>query len=643
MSHRGGRSRRVKPSQNRVLVAICVFAVSGLVEISVVQAQALPPQQMPDVLLEQQRKAEEQQKKQDELIQPKAPPEIDKPARSRAPKAKGAEAKVRVTQFKFSGNAVITTQELEKIVAPSIGKTLTLRELTEVAGLISEHYAAQGYILAQAYLPPQEIREGVVEIAILEGKVGNIAVTGNQRYKTSTILRAMEPVRERGIIHEATLETALNELNDYPGLKVLAALKPGEARGLTDLELTARERIPYTFTADINNYGSNLTGPWIYSGEIGLGNLAGLGDNLTLKGSKSDDNLFYTNVSYLTPLTSFGTKLQLTWVHTENVIGGQFATLRPTGRADIASVDLLQTITRTGTMSLTGVLGFDFKTIRNLLGQSGPTPGPSPVLFSKDELRIFRLGVKGDYRDLFLGRTYFGVMVHEGVPLLGGSDQNAPQTSFAVTDAAGNVHGAGPGYWTKLTADVARFQSLGLPFLQSVPILPTVLNDSYLILRATGQLASDRLLSPERFAIGGYYTVRGYPVAQLIGDNGYAATAEMVVPIPSATKVPFSTQTFKEMFQVAVFIDQAGTFATPLQSTPQGGYGYLTSAGAALRVNIPFGVPEPVDRGVLALRIDWASAIGRPRPISRDQGLTIHPITGPGDAGILYVSAVLRF
>jgi hemolysin activation/secretion protein len=520
---------------------------------------------------------------------------------------------------------------------------LTLRELTEIAGLISEHYAAQGYILAQAYLPPQEIREGVVEIAILEGKVGNIGVTGNQRYKTSTILRAMEPVKERGIIHEATLETALNELNDYPGLKVQAALKPGETRGLTDLELTARERIPYTLTTDINNYGSNLTGPWIYSAAVGLGNLTGLGDNLTLKGSKSDDNLFYTNVGYLIPLTGFGTKLQLTWVHTENVIGGQFATLRPTGRADIASVDILQTITRTGALNLTADFGFDFKTIRNLLGQSGPTPGPSPVLFSKDELRVFRLGAKGDYRDPFLGRTYFGVTVNQGVPWLGGSNQNAPQTSFVVTDAAGNVQGAGPGYYTKLTADVARFQSLGLPFIQNIPVLPTVLNDSYLILRATGQLASDRLLSPERLAIGGYYTVRGYPVAQLIGDNGYAATAEMVVPIPSATKVPFSTQTFKEMFQVSVFIDQGGVFATPLQSTSQGGYGYLTSAGASLRANIPFGVPEPVEQGKLSLRIDWASAIGRPRPLSRDQGLTIHPISGSGDAGVLYVSATLQF
>src|SRR4029077_15576025 len=173
-------------------------------------------------------------------------------------------------------------------------------------------------------------------------------------------------------------------------------------------------------------------------------------------------------------------------------------------------------------------------------------------LQSKDELRVFRLGLRGDYRDPFLGRTYFGLTGHRGVDFWGGSNQNAPQTSFA---------GAGPGNWSKLTADLARFQSVGFPFLRNVPVLPQVFNDSYLILRATGQLASDRLLSPERFAIGGYYSVRGYPVSELLGDTGYTASAELGVPVPSIAKVPFTNLTWKELVQVAAFIDHGGTFA----------------------------------------------------------------------------------
>ena len=623
-------------NRSRVIMLLCGLVLAAPLSAAPVLAQ-LPPEKRPDVLLEQQRKQEEQKKQQEQITQPKAPPQIDKPARTRPPK--GSEARVKVLQFKFSGNTVIKTKELEKIVAPSIGKTLTLRELAEVAGLVSEHYAAQGFILAQAYLPPQEIRGGVIAIAILEGKVGKIDVLGNQRYEYATILRAMEPVRQRGIINEATLETALNEMNDYPGLKVRAALKPGGTRGLTDLELTAKERLPYTLTTDINNYGSRLTGPWVYGAEIGIGNLKGLGDNLTLKGSRSDDNLYFTNISYLDPITSFGTKMQWSWMHSENTLGGEFATLRPEGVADIASVEILQTITRTGALSATVVAGIDAKTIRNLIAQGGP----SPTLSTKDELRIFRFGIRGDYRDPFFGRTYFGLMWHRGVDFWGGSEKNAPGTSFSITNTQGNTVGAGPGNWTKVTGDLARFQSLGLPFIQGLPVLPQVFNDSYMILRATGQIASDRLLSPERFAVGGYYTVRGYPVAERIGDNGYAATAEMVVPIPSGAKVPFSSRTYKEVFQLAAFIDHAGTFATPLKTTTQGGYGYLTGAGGGLRISLPFGVFAPVDRGVLSLKIDWASAIGRPRPSSRDQGISLNHVYGDGAAGVLYVSAALRF
>ena len=109
----------MKPKKNRWFVTSCVLAMAGVLLAPVAQAQAPPPEKMPDVLLEQQRKQQEQQKQQEQLTQPKAPPQIDKPARARPPK--GAEAKVKVTQFKFSGNTVIEVKDLEKVVAPSIG------------------------------------------------------------------------------------------------------------------------------------------------------------------------------------------------------------------------------------------------------------------------------------------------------------------------------------------------------------------------------------------------------------------------------------------------------------------------------------------------------------------------------------------
>jgi hemolysin activation/secretion protein len=609
---------------------LTTLASAFLLAISISPAQTLN-RDTPGVLLEQQRQAEEQKKKQDLYIQPQVPPAIEKQITPAPPPP--PDAKLLVSRITFTGNTVFKSAELERVVAPAVGKELSLRELNEFIGKVTDYYVAHGYILAQAYLPPQEIRDGIVEVAILEGEVGTIQVTGNKRYRSSTILNAMEPVKKRHVLNESVLETALNELNDYPGLKVRAALKPGERRGFTDLQLTAEERIPYTLAFNVDNYGSRLTGPWRYGSTIGIGNLTGLGDNLTLQGLKSNTRLFFTNVGYLIPISHAGTKLGLNWIHSENVIGKEFGATRPVGRADIVSGDIYQTITKTSVFALSINGGFDFKTIRNIISGSLANG-------SKDELRVFRLGLRGEYNDRWLGRNFFGLTVHEGVDFWGASTKNAPGTSFQVAPG----QGGGPGYWTTLTGDLARYQSLGFPFIQKLPVLPVILNESYLILRATGQLASDRLLSPERFSIGGYYTVRGYPVSEKIGDSGYAATAELVVPVPSSRKIPFSNLPWKQVVQFAAFIDHGAVFVSPVSlPSPPRPQEYLTGAGVGLRITLPFGVPQPVDRGLLSLKVDWASAIGRPRPSSRDQGINIPSIYGDGAAGVLYVSAALQF
>jgi len=604
----------------------CVTYAWGLwvlAPVSPAQAQV-----QPGILLEQQRQSEEQRKQQEQRSSPQAPPQIDRPSLPIPPPDAPPGDTILVTRFLFTGHTLFSQAELEAVVADAVGRSLTLRALNAMVTKVSAHYRAQGYLLAKAYLPPQEPQDGVITITILEGRVGAITVTGNERYASATILRRLALLRTmgEGILHEATLETALSDLNDYPGLKVRVDVRPGAMRGETDLLVTATERPPYTFGTDINNYGSRLTGPWVYGADVGIGNLAGLGDHFTGRYTKSDDHLFAFNLGYRIPVTGVGTTLSLAWSHSENVIGGEFASTRPTGRSDTVSADLLQTVRRTAGGSLTVNGGFDFKTSRNIV---------SGALSSKDELRIVRLGVRGDVRDAWLGQTYVGLTWHRGIEGLGGSNLNAPQTSLA---------GAGPGNWDKWTADVTRYQSLRLPFIQGLPVLPFLLNDSYLLLRATGQVAGDRLLSPERFSTGGYYTVRGYPSAEGIGDHGYTATAEWVMPLPVATPVPFSAKLWKDLVQVALFVDHGGTFVSPVTASPAATpQVFLTSAGAGLRINLPFGLPEPADRGALSLKIDWASAIGRPRPSSRDQGVSLNGVYGDGAAGVLYLSASMRF
>ena len=121
--------------------------------------------------------------------------------------------KVLVKAFKITGASVIDGAELESLVAPHVGRDMGLAELEEIAGLVTAEFGDRGYTLARAYIPAQDIKDGIVEIVVVEGKVGEIIVKGNKNYSTDFIKRGFTPVVEQSVIKHSSLEKSLLLLN----------------------------------------------------------------------------------------------------------------------------------------------------------------------------------------------------------------------------------------------------------------------------------------------------------------------------------------------------------------------------------------------------------------------------------------------
>ena len=526
-------------------------------------------------------------------LTPRPPADIELPERPARP-PKGAEGpKVFVRKFQITGNIVIPTTTLESLVRSEEGQELTLEQLRATAARITDYYAARGYILARAYLPPQDVREGVIEIAILEGKIGEIEVTGNERYRSDVILRALTRVRDGKVVEESRLETAINDLNEYPGLNVRASLKPGAERGTTDILMTAQERLPLSGMADVDNYGSRFTGFWRYGFELGYGNLTGLGDKVSVRGLKSDSNgLTFGRASFLIPIGNYETKLAGSYVYSDDGVGAEFAPLEAGGNLQSAVLEFIQPFMKTAGVNFQMSGGFEaVRIVNKLLG----------VKSGIDDLRVFRLGFSGDYRDNYLGRWFYGLNWYQGVPWFGANLKNDKGASIPN----------GPGPFSRWTLDLARLQSL-------------VIGGSYLVLRGTGQMANTNMVAYERLAAGGYYTVRGYPLAEYSGDKGYVVTAELVVPIPG----------LREWVQMVAFVDHAGVWPiSPDKTIGEKGH-YLSGVGGGFRVGVP--IPQALG-GTLQVRLDYGIHVGSPKPSSEKSGL------GQGLPGIFYVSSSFRF
>lgn len=92
--------------------------------------------------------------------------------------------KITVQRFEVTGSTIFSAAELAKITAPLTNKPIDFAQLLQVANEITQLYVSKGYVNSGAYIPGDQLfgKEGaVVKIAIVEGSVEDIVITGNQR------------------------------------------------------------------------------------------------------------------------------------------------------------------------------------------------------------------------------------------------------------------------------------------------------------------------------------------------------------------------------------------------------------------------------------------------------------------------------
>ncbi|TKB65027.1 MAG: ShlB/FhaC/HecB family hemolysin secretion/activation protein [Nitrospira sp.] len=490
-----------------------------------------------------------------------------------------------VKGFSFTGNTVISQGELEVLTQHYIGRSLALSDLEEVAASVATLYHQKGYTLATTYVPQQQIRFGVVAIAILEGRVGEISVSGNRHYSTEFIRGSFAQAMEDNVVRNVALERALLLLNDYPDLKVSALLEPGASTGSTNVRVNAEDKLPIHATLDFNNYGSNTISRYRFGAGIEVGNVLFNGATLNLHGIMGDhpDQLLFQTGAYAVPIGVHGSKLVLSGSNGRFDVGAELASLQINGTIKTYDISVTHPFIKTRFQTLTAETGFASKdnrifTLGSLTGDDG--------------IRMAKVGVNYDRLDLS-GRTYFSLYGFQGLgEMLGGMSDNSPQATRRGADNR----------FTKVTLNAGRIQSLG--------------HDVLLVVRANGQATTGPVVVIEQMLLGGPDSVRGYQLGERFVDEGYTVSAE--------TRIPFFPSVFGPT-QAAVFIDYgAGRIRNPQPGEQSSSS--LTGTGVGMQTELPYFSTR--------LRFDVGFPIG-PKPI----GGTIAGDHSP----TFYMQAIARF
>lgn len=180
---------------------------------------------------------------------------------------------------------------------------LTLGEIEEIAETITTYYRNHGFFLAKAFLPSQDVHDGVVGLTVLEGVLGKITVAGNDLYKSDHIVGLFDDLKHKAVLYE-DIEQKLYLLNDYPGLKLTGYFRPGEQIGDTHLNLNILNENRHSSLLRLDNHGSEFTGQNRLYFQYQNNSPVGYGDKLSLglMHTSSPDNSTYGSISYRVPV-----------------------------------------------------------------------------------------------------------------------------------------------------------------------------------------------------------------------------------------------------------------------------------------------------------------------------------------------------
>ena len=477
--------------------------------------------------------------------------ETEKPAKAQVQGSKT----VLVKRFDIQGNTLLKPEVLKAVVAPVEGKELSMEDIKNVAELITAQYREAGYLIANAYVPTQSVVDGVVIIFVVEGKLGDISVTGNKSYSTPFIKRYLNTARNDVSLRDDTLERALLLLGDYPSLSVKAALKSGKKEGTTDLLVDVADKFPISGSLSFDNFGEKTTSKTRLVGTLDLGNLLFSGDMLMLRGLMGLDRidvnrLSYGRAEYMVPVGGYGTQIGMYYANSLYKAGEELAELELNGKATVCGIYATHPFIKKRDEALNVRLGGEYiDSDINMFGGKWTT----------DKIRTAILNVSYTMTDRYLGRNFIGFGYSRGLgSILNGTHDDDPNASRIDSDNNFN----------KFTLDAMRIQKLP--------------GYNYFILRAAGQYSSDRLFVAEQFLLGGEGTVRGFSPAQISGDSGYSVSGELVTSPLFPEKTIFK-QKVGDTIKFALFADYGGVYINNADSSEKH-FDSLTSVGAGVRL-----------------------------------------------------------
>ncbi len=414
------------------------------------------------------------------------------------PVTAGAQTCIDVDRVTLDGVTLLPEAPLQAEFAPLLG-CIGLETLNAMLETVTLAYVDAGYIAARAYLPEQDLSDGELEIAVVEGRVSEIVVAENGTPAPRRAVTAF-PQMEGRPLELRRLEQGLAQINRLPSSDATSELLPGAEPGdsVVAVQIAQGPRLSGSITVD--DRGTESTGVYNFGTTFTYDNLLGLNDSWTLTYSRSMEpgalsfgpDVPVGNSYSLSGAVPFGFM-----TYSLSLSGSDYLIDIPGITGPIESSGQ----TRTVRLSAERLLS---------LSQEGRIDAGLALRWADNENQILGARIDTSSRRL----TVLDAYIRASQPLWGGQMDITTTFRqgvdwFGAFDDATAPTGSPEAQYTAVLVD-ASF------------VRPWEVGDQILLLntRVSGQYSAQNLFGSEQFSIGGYSSVRGARTSLLFGNSG---------------------------------------------------------------------------------------------------------------------------
>ena len=465
------------------------------------------------------------------------------------------DVRIDILRYEVDASAPAALRaRLADLTRDFVGKDKGFEDLNSAKVEVTRFLQSElGYYLGYAYVPAQDFRDGVVRIAVLEGRLDRVLLCwpgkplpdGCPRPVAAAPGKAATemPVREDvvqayldrlqpgGVLLVRDVERVVFLVNDLRGMRARFDVQAGSRPGTANIVVTPEPEAVWTGKVEADMNGSRFLGEYRLGGLVQMNSPLGRGDGITANALVSTtQGLAFGLLGYTSPVGSDGIKVGGSLSAVKYQLDKVIFPLDLQGSAVTTTAYALYPFIRSRNLNLFTVGSVEHKQYEDKQVEAGSKSNKSVDTFS--------LGMTGDFRDSVLGggvNTYDSTLVAGRV--------NYPDGRPGGLDDAES--------FSKLTFGYSRLQDL-LFLIPSMTDKKSGKVLAYVSLR--GQLAFANLDTTEQFRLGGPEGVRAFATGEGTGDEGVVLSLEARLLPPEAWFGRISSELVASAFFDAGFV-----------------------------------------------------------------------------------------